>query len=142
MHLFLIIFSLSGTDIHSNLVKYTYGNTKAFLQFIFKMYFQEMWPMDKILPLITRNPAIFLKLKGKGTIEVGSDADILLLDKNTLKLKSVIAKGRVVMTKNWTHQGMFGISQPAPKERAQTAAQKMANTRQWLAPGCIDPNCC
>jgi hypothetical protein len=29
------------------------------------MYFQEMWPMEKILPFITCNPANFLKLKGE-----------------------------------------------------------------------------
>jgi hypothetical protein len=100
--------SIPTFDEDGNLVKYSFGKTKAFLQFLFKMYFQDMWPLEKILPLMTSNPASFLKLKGKGKLEVGSDADILLLDKNTLKLKSVIAKGRVVMTPKWTHQGMFG----------------------------------
>ena len=37
--------SLPTFDEEGNLIKYTYGNTKAFLQFIFKMYFQEMLPM-------------------------------------------------------------------------------------------------
>ena len=134
--------SLPTFDEEGNLVKYTFGNTKAFLQFIFKMYFQEMWPMEKILPFITSNPAGFLKLKGKGRIEVGADADILLLDKNTLKLKSVIAKGRIVMTPKWTHHGMFGVSTPAPSQRVQSSAEKMAQTRKWLASGCEDPSCC
>lgn len=52
--------SLPTFDDEGNLIKYTYGKTKAFLQFLFKMYFQEMWPMDKILPLMTSNPASFL----------------------------------------------------------------------------------
>jgi len=134
--------SLPTFDEDGNLNKYTYGNTKAFLQFLFKMYFQDMWPLEKILPLITSNPANYLKLKGKGKLEVGSDADILLLDKNTLKLKSVLAKGRIVMTPKWTHQGMFGLSNPTPAQRVQSSAEKMANNRKWLAPGCEDPNCC
>jgi adenine deaminase len=82
------------------------------------------------------------KLKGKGKLEVGGDADILLLDKNTLKLKSVIAKGRVVMTPKWTHGGMFTVDKPAPSQRVPSSAEKMANTRKWLASGCEDPNCC
>ena len=82
------------------------------------------------------------QLKGKGKLEVGSDADILLLDKNTLKLKSVLAKGRIVMTPKWTHQGMFGVSNAMPKQRVQTSAEKKAHNRKWLTPGCPDPNCC
>ena len=101
-----------------------------------------MWPMEKILPLMTSNVANFLKLKGKGKLEVGSDADILLLDKNTLKLRSVIAKGRIVMTPKWTHQGMFGVSNTMPKQRVQTSAEKQAHNLKWLTPGCPDPNCC
>ncbi|EKX41719.1 hypothetical protein GUITHDRAFT_74499 [Guillardia theta CCMP2712] len=104
--------SLPSFDDDGNLVRYTYGHPKAFLQFIWKMYFQEQWPLDRILPLVTKNPAKFLKLKGKGEISVGSDADVLLLDKNTLKLKSVLAKGEVMMTPKWVHQGMFGTPNP------------------------------
>ena len=40
--------SLPTFDEEGNLIKYTYGNTKAFLQFIFKMYFQEMWSMVRL----------------------------------------------------------------------------------------------
>mmetsp|Transcript_33265 Transcript_33265/g.74560 ORF Transcript_33265/g.74560 Transcript_33265/m.74560 type:complete len:220 (-) Transcript_33265:10-669(-) len=104
--------SLPSFDDNGQLVRYTYGHPKAFLQFIWKMYFQEQWPLDRILPLLTKNPAKYLKLKGKGEIAVGSDADLLLLDKNTLKLKSVLAKGEVMMTSKWVHQGMFGAPNP------------------------------
>ena len=88
---------------------------------------------------ILNNPASYLKPKGKGKIEVGADADILLLDKNTLKLRSVIAKGRVVMTPKWTHHGMFGISTPAPAQRMPSSAEKERNTRRWLSGYCDAP---
>jgi beta-aspartyl-dipeptidase (metallo-type) len=126
--------SIPTFDENGDLIKYTYGKSKTFLQFLHKMYFQDMWSLEKILPLMTSNPANFLKLKGKGKLEVGSDADILLLDKNTLKLKSVIAKGRVVMTPKWTHQGMFGISNPTPLHRTSNAVEKRAKDRKRLVP--------
>ena len=48
---------------------------------------------------VTQNPARYLKLKGKGEIAVNSCADLLLLDKKSLELDTVIAKGRI-MVKN------------------------------------------
>lgn len=40
-------------------------------------------------------------------IAVGKDADILLLDAETLQLQYVIAKGKVVRTPDWTQGGVF-----------------------------------
>ena len=100
-----------------------------------------MWPLEKILPLMTSNPANFLKLKGKGKLEVGSDADILLLDKNTLKLKSVIAKGRVVMTPKWTHQGMFGMSNNTKSDRAPSSAGDKRSSLSMREQGSRSPDC-
>lgn len=61
----------------------------------------------------------------KGVIEIGADADILLLDKNTLKLKYVVAKGCVVMTPKWTHAGLFGTGAPEPKSAPTSMASKI-----------------
>ena len=46
------------------------------------------------LRVVTANPARILKLPHKGQLQVGADADLLLIDKNTLELKAVMAKGR------------------------------------------------
>ncbi len=46
---------------------------------------------------ITSNPAAILKLQGKGQIKQGFDADICLLTKDTLELKTVMAKGRLMV---------------------------------------------
>jgi beta-aspartyl-dipeptidase (metallo-type) len=54
-------------------------------------------PMETALKTITSNPARILKLKGKGRIETGYDADLCLIDGKTLELTGVIAGGKVLM---------------------------------------------
>jgi beta-aspartyl-dipeptidase (metallo-type) len=51
------------------------------------------WPLEKILPLVTVNPARLLKLPHKGVISVGADADLVVVDPVTLEIQHVIAKG-------------------------------------------------
>jgi beta-aspartyl-dipeptidase (metallo-type) len=51
-------------------------------------------PVQDALRVVTSNPARILKLPQKGQLQVGADADLLLIDKNTLELKAVMAKGR------------------------------------------------
>jgi beta-aspartyl-dipeptidase (metallo-type) len=54
-------------------------------------------PLEIALASISKSPATILQLKCKGVIAVGNDADLNLLDKNTLAISSVFAKGvRVV----------------------------------------------
>jgi len=47
--------------------------------------------------VVTSNPARILKLKGKGRLAAGAEADILLLDPATLTIRGVVAKGRWLM---------------------------------------------
>ncbi len=61
---------------------------------------EEKIPLETALKVVTSNPANALKLKQKGNIAVGRDADVLLLDAD-LKLHSVIARG-VFMMKEYT----------------------------------------
>jgi len=51
-------------------------------------------PVQDALRVVTSNPARILKLLHKGQLQLGADADLLLIDKNTLELKAVMAKGR------------------------------------------------
>lgn len=46
---------------------------------------------------VTLNPARVLKLKHKGRIAVGCDADFVLAEKSTLAIKQVYAKGRCML---------------------------------------------
>jgi beta-aspartyl-dipeptidase (metallo-type) len=50
-------------------------------------------PLEQALLPLTLNPARILKLASKGRIEVGCDADLLLLNLD-FKLISVMAKGK------------------------------------------------
>lgn len=54
-------------------------------------------PFETALKTITSNPARILKLKNKGRIESGFDADLCLINKDTLELSGVIAGGKVMM---------------------------------------------
>ena len=49
------------------------------------------------LQVITSNPARILKLRGKGELAPGADADVVLLEASTLEISGVIAKGRWLM---------------------------------------------
>jgi beta-aspartyl-dipeptidase (metallo-type) len=53
--------------------------------------------IETALPLVTSNTARVLKLDGKGSLAVGKDADVLVLDKETFQLRDVIAGGQLLM---------------------------------------------
>jgi len=56
-------------------------------------------PMQDALRVITSNPATNLKLKNKGRIAKGLDADLVILDEDTLEIDTVIAMG-ITMIEN------------------------------------------
>ena len=58
---------------------------------------QENVPLETALRVITSNPAHILKLRSKGRLAPGLDADVVLLDPKTLEIHTVIAKGRILM---------------------------------------------
>ncbi|MGE8019265.1 beta-aspartyl-peptidase [Peribacillus frigoritolerans] len=60
---------------------------------------EEGIPLETALKVITTNPAQVLKLSTKGSIQTGNDADIVLLQKETLAIVTVLAKGQVMVDK-------------------------------------------
>lgn len=54
-------------------------------------------PMELALKVATSNVADVLKLHSKGRIAKGKDADILLVEKSSLDINSVISKGNMMM---------------------------------------------
>ena len=54
-------------------------------------------PIEEAIKVITSNIAKILKLKNKGCIEVGKDADLVLVDEKTLEIKTVIAMGELMV---------------------------------------------
>ena len=55
-------------------------------------------PLETALKVLTSNVATVLKLKSKGRLEVGKDADVLVFDEN-YKIEHLIAMGDF-LTKN------------------------------------------
>lgn len=57
---------------------------------------QKKLPMEAVLKTMTANVARVLKIfPAKGALQVGSDADILVMDRSTLALHTVLAKGEI-----------------------------------------------
>lgn len=54
-------------------------------------------PIEEAIRVITSNVAELLKLSNKGKIEVGRDADFVIVNKYNLDIDIVIAKGKVVV---------------------------------------------
>jgi beta-aspartyl-dipeptidase (metallo-type) len=52
------------------------------------------WPLADALSLVTSNPARALRLAKKGALKESFDADILMLDQDSLEIKHVFAKGQ------------------------------------------------
>ena len=95
---------LAGVD--PKLVAYRTHDPHCLLALFRKLFFDFQWPPERILPLLTRNPASLLKLK-KGTLQVGADADLLLLGTSSLSLQHVFARGNHLKSPTHTHSGMF-----------------------------------
>lgn len=58
---------------------------------------EEKMPIEDAIRVTSTNISKHLKLDKKGEIKAGKDADLMLLDKNTLQIKYVIAKGKIMM---------------------------------------------
>lgn len=74
------------------------GKASCLLKEIRECVQKEDIPLEIAIKGITSNPASILKLKNKGHIKEGFDGDICLLTRDTLELKTVIAKGRVMVS--------------------------------------------
>lgn len=73
------------------------GKSTCLIKAIKDSVFNEEIPLEIAIRAITSNPAKILKLKNKGRIEKGFDADLCLLDENSLDIDTVIAKGVIMV---------------------------------------------
>jgi beta-aspartyl-dipeptidase (metallo-type) len=56
--------------------------------------FKQEFSIEQVLRLVTANTANILKLRQKGSIKQGFDADILILEKDSLEIREVISGGK------------------------------------------------
>ncbi len=54
-------------------------------------------PLETAIQVVTSTPAHILKLKRKGRIREENDADLVILDKETLEIDAVFAKGKLMV---------------------------------------------
>ena len=52
---------------------------------------------ETAIKVVTSSPAAVLGLAHKGRLNVGNDADLLLLDPDSLDIRTVIAKGQIMV---------------------------------------------
>ncbi|MBE8847431.1 beta-aspartyl-peptidase [Enterococcus durans] len=89
--------SLPYFDENNHFIGMGVGSAKSLLVGIKEAVQKENIPLEIALRAITTNPARILKLEGKGQIQVGNDTDLCILDKETLTIDSVIAKGQIMV---------------------------------------------
>ncbi|MGX6961571.1 beta-aspartyl-peptidase [Vagococcus xieshaowenii] len=89
--------SLPYFDENNQFLGLGVGSAKSLLVGIKDAVLNEGIPLETAIKTITKNPATILKLSSKGSLEIGKDADICVLDPHTLDLTSVIAKGQLMV---------------------------------------------
>ncbi|MCB2196373.1 MAG: beta-aspartyl-peptidase [Bacteroidetes bacterium] len=90
--------SLPDFDEKGNLIKLEMGQPKSIFTELVDTIKDEKLPLEKVLPVVTSNVADILKLKQKGRIKIGNDADLVLMDKN-YTITEVFARGKKFMDK-------------------------------------------
>ena len=89
--------SLPDWDVHGRLQEIAVGRVTSLYPAVRQAVLEEGIALETALQVITTNPARILKLKTKGRLAPGMDADIILLDPANLEVRTVIAKGRLLM---------------------------------------------
>ena len=68
-------------------------------------------PLEQLFPLVTENPARLFRLHGRGSLEVGSYADVVILNRD-LSVQGCLAEGRwMVRDGIATVKGLFERSE-------------------------------
>lgn len=93
------IGSLPDFDENGNLRRLEIGLPISIFNEIRDTILREKIPLEIALKVATSTPAQILKLNKKGKIEVGKDADIVILNSD-FSINSVFAKGIQLMDKN------------------------------------------
>jgi beta-aspartyl-dipeptidase (metallo-type) len=89
--------SLPDWDRQGRLQEISVGRVTSLFPAVRQAVQEEGIPLETALRVITSNPARILKLKAKGRLAPGLDADLVLLDPKDLEIRTVIAKGRMLM---------------------------------------------
>jgi len=89
--------SLPDFDAEGRLRRLDIGRVTSLFAEVRDAVRDEQVPLEMALQVVTSTPARILKLRGKGLLAAGADADIVLLDPGDLGICGTIAKGRWMM---------------------------------------------
>jgi len=89
--------SLPAFDDSNNLIGLTIGKLQSLYDSVKSAVLDEGIAFEEAIKVITSNPAEKLKLHHKGRVVVDSDADLCVIDKESLELVHVIAKGKLMV---------------------------------------------
>jgi beta-aspartyl-dipeptidase (metallo-type) len=89
--------SLPDFDASGQLRRLEIGRVTSLFAEVRDAVRDERVPLEVALQVVTSTPARVLKLRGKGSLASGADADIVLLDPGDLAISGTIAKGRWLM---------------------------------------------
>ena len=82
-------------DADGRITEMDIGRPAALLQALNGLLKRKL-PLEKVLPIFTSNVARLLRLRGKGAITVGGDADLVVLDEKG-SARDVIARGKFLV---------------------------------------------
>ena len=100
--------SLPVFDENNKMIGMKIGQVKSLFKTIRSSVLEYELNLCDVLQTVTSNPARIFNLKHKGQIKVNNDADLLILDKDSLILDSVIAKGKILISnKKIKEKGTF-----------------------------------
>ncbi|WP_085524461.1 beta-aspartyl-peptidase [Tuberibacillus sp. Marseille-P3662] len=85
--------SLPKFDEEGNLTGFGVASTQTLYQQVVSAVKDHGMPLEEVLPLVTTNTSTVLKLTNKGSVQESNDADVLILDKDSLTIQHVFAKG-------------------------------------------------
>ncbi|MFC2949315.1 beta-aspartyl-peptidase [Virgibacillus sediminis] len=86
--------SLPKFDKDGDLIGFGVASTQTLYRQFVSSILEYGMKVEEVLPLITTNTSRVLHLPQKGSIQVKADADILILDRETLGIRDVFAKGQ------------------------------------------------
>jgi beta-aspartyl-dipeptidase (metallo-type) len=91
--------SLPNFDKQGRLISIDMGLPKSIYTELVDTVVLENFPLEKALKVVSSNVAAILKLKNKGSLDIGKDADLVILDKD-YRISDVIARGQI-MTRDY-----------------------------------------
>lgn len=100
--------SLPVFDKNGKMIGINMGKVSSLYKEVQDAILMDDVPVEIALMSITSNPANIYKLRGKGSIGEGYDADLVLVDADTFDIDTVLAKGRFMMkNKSLLVKGIF-----------------------------------